>query len=1283
MSKRPRHHRPAWMALALCLAAGAGHATDVGFWHRYSGADERTYLLLSFDDGEAPTGEAGVKEAELLGDATREPGGKFGGALRLRGAGAVRCEATRIFPGGYVSIEAWLRLKEYPEEKAYVVFRPAKVDDSAKYDPAADVTKGFSLAVDSHGALHLTTTNCYYGRTVRTSSGPGVVPLGRWVHVAGLSVVHPIAKRRLYVDGHEVASEAITWGEGLTVHGDEESEPAPLFVGNNAQGTAGLSGSLDQVRVHRWIAAFWPREDMAWTERNAPGEIPDGKPYFLDGHEPSLYLPLNGTAQPAANAVAEVQVQAREAFVPGVCGPAHAGPLEVRAPKLLDLRRGTLEFWLRPVGVNSLSDRNHRFVQGPFTLYLFNCAGLRKRPLTLYFRKDDGRLHFVHAHVAVRPGRWYHLAVTWREEEITIYVDGEKEARSHRAALARAANKGLCNHLAFPSARSVVDEVRLYPAALTEGEVANAFHRYRDRTKLAAVGAAAVDVWGQYLPSSRRIHYRLVPNMAAGEIERVALRLTDERGKEWLTGSVALSDQERPLDVPELPDGKYALAATAVLADGPKKGGGAFRFRRHHFAWEGNTLGITEEVCPPFEPIRTRGRTVRVVQRQYAMNDFGLWDQVVAKGRDILAAPLRLRYTTAEGERPWASTRGSWSRTTAKAATWTATAQAPAVQAESISRIEVDGCMRVTLGLSPGTQPTEIRSLWLEIPLKDAAAPLMHAIGDGLRHNHAGATPGGQGVVWDGSKARRTGPWRNAFVPYIWLGAEERGLAWFAENDRGWVAEKTMDAPTHELVREGERLTLKVYLVNTPVTLEEPRELVFGLQASPTKPMPSQWRKRLPDIPGGLAVVPWGGLACASQAPFRDDWRIVDKVLECRQGKPFDKAWFQAYDAQHDPPPAHGTWPWLDQVGHFAHRARNTGPERPLSVYQEEMCSTTARPEFAVFQDEWVTVPSRYDRTELPDHVFERGYCQHGRPVRVTFPRSYRDFGCAIADKWLRRGVSLYWDNTYPHLSTNPRTSAAYRCADGRIQPALVLWAQRRYAMRVWHLVQKWRRQRPEPIEFIHHMTNTLVLPIHTWATANLDHELGRASPFPPDWLRTETIGRQVGNFPLSLYEVAGRDNKAFKALPAPRRRRIEWGLRAVHEIQRHGEPETLLRDFGYGSDAVAVHNYWEEKPLLRVTPREVKWLALVKPASGEMLLVLASWAADPATATVTVNDAATALARVEDRRVLDAESERLVAETAARPFQVELPAPWGNRVLRIPAPAGAAASPDLQERPR
>ena len=204
------------------------------------------------------------------------------------------------------------------------------------------------------------------------------------------------------------------------------------------------------------------------------------------------------------------------------------------------------------------------------------------------------------------------------------------------------------------------------------------------------------------------------------------------------------------------------------------------------------------------------------------------------------------------------------------------------------------------------------------------------------------------------------------------------------------------------------------------------------------------------------------------------------------------------------------------------------------------------------------------------------------------------------------------------------------------MQPCLILWNQRQYQQRVWHLLQEWRRRRPEPLEWVLHMTNTLVLPIHTWGTADLDHELSRDEPFAPDWLRTETTGRQIGNLPLSLYAVVGSENRVLRRLAEtlPKRDvdlirdRAEWGMRVVHEIQHPGPLDKLLTDFGYGTDRVVVHPYWAESPVLSVQPEQVKWLVLSSPSQQRLLVVLASWSAEKTAAELRLDAKSIGLCR-------------------------------------------------------
>jgi hypothetical protein len=251
--------------------------------------------------------------------------------------------------------------------------------------------------------------------------------------------------------------------------------------------------------------------------------------------------------------------------------------------------------------------------------------------------------------------------------------------------------------------------------------------------------------------------------------------------------------------VGDLADGRYTLAVTPAGWREPLTG----TFERVRFPFEGNTLGITNAVLPPFTPMAVKDSTVSVVLRDYAVDGLGLWRSVKAAGNvsaggpeELLAAPMAL---VADGKP--LSGAGAFTKTAAHEVVYEGKAEHVAVAVATKCTTEYDGCMKVELTLSPGGQKSEVggektdprtltpgtlTSLWLDIPLKDALMPLWHVSTTGLRINPAGATPQGEGAVWDSTKFP-DGNWFGSFKCYLWLGAEERGLCWFADNDAGWV----------------------------------------------------------------------------------------------------------------------------------------------------------------------------------------------------------------------------------------------------------------------------------------------------------------------------------------------------------------------------------------------------------------------------------------------------------------------------------------------------------------
>jgi len=1244
-------------------------ATQTAFWREYK-VDDNTYGLFHFNKDDFSDYEGKIKEVEKIGEVFYEENGKFGSCLKLDEKGAIKYIPSEIFPGGYISIEAWVKLDRYPKDKAYIVYREAVVDKDARYNPAVDKTKGFSLYIDSKGAFHLTTTNCYYGNTQTTSSPEGIIPLNSWVHIAGVSCVFPISHRKLFLNGKEVSKNTLEFAQGLVVSEDEEKEPGEIYIGNNKKGDSGFSGLIDEVRIHRQVFNFWEKEDISWLDTDKNKEIPKKEPYFLKGHIPFFYLPLDGNETPEICEREKIKVLLKDGeYLDGVRGKGYKGIISVKGDNILNFDQGSVEFWIYPYGINNWSwaDWNIRFIWADlgFTFYILNGATPHP-PLSLYFTKDDGSLHFVKCpiDIDVYEGKWYQFIITWKDKEIKIYTDGKKVAESFSYPIKNKFNNGFTNGIGFGN--GIIDEIYLYDFPLTQEEVLNCYYRYKDQTKLQKdLKEKIATINFQIMPGLKRFYYQVISGKE--EIEEIRIIIKDEKAKEFLKIEEGFIKKEKFINTPDISEGKYEVFLY-VKTEGERefKEADKKEFIRKKFIWENNNLGITEEVPAPFQVVKVEGNNVKVVLREYKMNGFGLWDEVITKGRNILAEPIKIKGATEKGKIKWNSLEGKFISKKDTECLYQAKAISEQIEIKTTSKMEYDGCMRVEMEISPGKTKEKIENLCLEIPIKENEASLFHQIADSLRINYSGKLPDGEGIIWDSRKAKRNSKWLNSFVSYIWLGKEERGICWFGENDKGYITEKNYEKPLEtkpiqEIERKDGKVILRVYLINIPTILEGSTKLTFGLQASPTKPMPENWRKKLPYISDGYGVTPWAGLDCSYQGPYRDDWEIVDKIIEARYKGKVDeelKKWFEEYNKKYNPPPTYGTWKWLSNVLHFASIVATVGAEKPIVVYQEAMYASIIRDEWKTHQDEWTTDPYLYKREWPNEGILRREHANTS--AGVNFIKSYQDFGIWYANEWLKRGVGLYWDNTYLKVSYNWKTTDAY-IIDGKIQPCVIIWNQREYQKRVYNQLCYWRKNRKEPLEWVLHMTNTLVLPVHTFGTANLDHELGSPIPFSPDLLRTETIGLQVGNYPRSLYPIYGKGNKVVEKLSEEERYRIEWGMRMVHEIQRSPgwvktikDLEKIVFDFGYGEERVKVHSYWDEEKFLTINDEDVKWIALEDTTNNSVLIIFSSWSENEKNFKVKLSGKF--LEDVETREKLEKEKDV---------FHIYLPAPYGVKIFK------------------
>ncbi|HPD14079.1 MAG TPA: DUF6067 family protein [Planctomycetota bacterium] len=711
------------------------------------------------------------------------------------------------------------------------------------------------------------------------------------------------------------------------------------------------------------------------------------------------------------------------------------------------------------------------------------------------------------------------------------------------------------------------------------------------RWRVALHEREAIELAFGYYPYHDKLKARLdVSSLpAAKEVTGAALII---RGKG--TGDILARIPMPPLKdgrsevvagLPRIAEGTYEVFAELAGGKGVPKQSPVKEFLRKVFPWEHNKLGISDKPMPPFTPLEVKGNVVRAVLREHMMNGYGLWEQVESLGTPLLAAPMVFSVAAQGGG-------GAGEPKLRKASDVSVLAEAKwsqnPIAAQVSSEFDVDGMMKVTLDAKPGNA-TPIEAFDLVIPLREEIAKLMHVCGDGLRFNYAGEVPKGEGVVWDSRKASRL-EIAGTFIPYIWLGDEERGIAWFADSDEGWVLDDKK--PALELIRRKGVVELRVHFINKPGPLPGPRKIVFGLQATPTKPMmqnPS-WR-RINSLVGKApdflryhtlgATFYWGGIDF-DVFPRDKDTSIYDKFAEIRrtgkEDRPFFENWLRKYgpDGQRDK-----MWDAHIWSGVSSFKGQ---PDLMIPYTNARGCGKCD--DFTVFQDEWLV--SDYTSRAATSVAYD-----------IDPVPSFQDFALYYFEKMLDSGAfdGLYFDNTFLKANKNIVGGGAYVRDDGTLQPACGLWTMRDYLKRCAILC--WQKGRP--FVNISHMTNTQIVPINTWAGINLDWEWKYGDTdahdrFAEDYVRATSIGLQTGSRPTVLL---GLHETKKELQPWVARTCLAWCL--VHEIcpaWTYGEPfQTVFKklyDFGYGTDACRVIRYWEKQPI-RIEGIEAKALVVAK----------------------------------------------------------------------------------------
>jgi hypothetical protein len=723
------------------------------------------------------------------------------------------------------------------------------------------------------------------------------------------------------------------------------------------------------------------------------------------------------------------------------------------------------------------------------------------------------------------------------------------------------------------------------------------------------------------------------------------------------------------VDAPALAEGVYGLEVVMVSSDGEHLE--IHRtFERKRFSWEGNPAGRDRLVIPPFTPLKTdeESRTVSCVLRLHELADTGLWDQVSSKNRPLLESHMRLEIEAAGKTHTARGAELNFSERAPDRVRGGAVWSAGPVRGRTSFDFDYDGLVKITLQLQPAN--VRVDRMQLVIPMRTDEASLMHPVTDLLRFHYAGRIPDGKGRLWDYGgnlkqvrytetgrpdsrgkvwDSRHVGRWQlpGPFVPYIWLGGPERGICWFAENDRDWSLDPAK--PCLEIRRNDAVTSLVVHLVNKPVLLKRSRTLVFGLMATPAKPMPEnpvhfrRWWTGAPhentkDVVGvGYmgACYYWGAPGpCYAFYPAFKNFSIFEEFARLRNGGArdvgFTKKWLtQFVDPGFAPHMetyrAHVNWSVNFFAGDPWRRPTGDGQIRYVIPYTNARAINWGE-EARTFMDEWSNIDiadprwpgeerfirdrhggyrlATYGKVREPDDTTGVAYA-------VDPVSSWQDMVLHYHKRMLDTFADgIYFDNYFLVPNYSP-LGPGYVDDDGDLRPGVNIFAFHDLTKRVAVMQHRMGRR---PLIFIH-MTNANIVPVLSFGTLLLDHEWRDRGDFQEKdfherlyldnddgLLQAQSTGLQSGCIGV-IHNLLRGETQVRSAL----------GVALVHEMKLSVNTETLVRntarhlcELGYGLSDCRVWRYWDDPQPIQVSGVPVKTLTLTR--AGRAMIVVSSF---------------------------------------------------------------------------
>jgi hypothetical protein len=862
-----------------------------------------------------------------------------------------------------------------------------------------------------------------------------------------------------------------------------------------------------------------------------------------------------------------------------------SGYLHFPTAGVLRPESGTVEMWVMPIDWDGAEEKFHVFfdVRGEGALYLYK-FWKNNNLLMLSAPQISGPFNSAPADIkSWKPGEWHHIAGTWSPHFQAVYVDGKRISSLTSTGLPKSlgaefmiGDNPWSESIGTRTSSSLIDRVRIYDRALSDEHIAA--HFAGDYNKIVPLSDAtlklsySIDAATKSLSAGATAQGADVEN---GTRLSFAIR---QNGRDILTQPAqefATSAIEK-FSLANLKPGDYEVTATATK--GEKQIAHATQeLVMPKMEWLGNTLGLNAGVLPPWTPLQVKrdGRKISVScwGREYQFANAPLPTQILSQNEPLLQAPIALKVLAGGNELQWKNGAVKIISQSPEMVTLQGRANAPTPQGNLELQTDIslayDGVMTFATHFNApaGFAP---QSVQLEIPVRAQNALYRHRWAKQWTGT-SGNVPPEMGVVD-----------KTAFAPFSWLGDNERGLFWFCESGQNWpnfAAENAL-----EVVRANNSVTMRFNLLGAGQTLPQNWNYQFGLQATPVKPIPRDWRKwrMQPAKTGNISII-WPGAPPNNKNAFK------------YFGSPI------------------ATDPKL-----FAERVEKLHADNVKAVpYSWLSFLSTDVPEWKWFENEWRN--GQVDPSGLP---IGWGATWDGTN---PYSRTFSDYVIWRNHELLRdfKLDGYYHDQAHPYPFLSPELNLGWKDAKGQLQPIYPILAYRDLYRRLYAMTKK-----ENPNAFLMaHMSGKVTIPFLAYEDSYLDGENFRGVVRDSymdvaglDYWRAELMGKQWGIMPFFLPEFdaehAGQiePTRGLAALVLLHDISV-WPIWS--NVQVWDEMYDALDKFGYvDSDFIP---YFDPTPPATTDIKDV-YISVYKRKDGRALAIVGNTSREDRSGTITLN---------------------------------------------------------------